>query len=104
MVWPGAICDANPRWRCHHNRPRAAPEGFRISHHLISIAILVVLQHRMLVLLSFTGTAFITGIAAVAVWLDCCRETTVGDDSVALLLLRSLSALHPLCLCLASLG
>ena len=41
----------------------------------ISIAILVVLQHRMLVLLSFTGTAFITGIAAVAVWLDCCRET-----------------------------
>ena len=39
----------------------------------ISIAILVVLQHRMLVLLSFTGTAFITGIAAVAVWLDCCE-------------------------------
>lgn len=51
---------------------RRKASGFLVTW--VSIAILVVLLHRMLVLLSFTGTAFITGIAAVAVWLDCCRE------------------------------
>lgn len=39
---------------------------------LVAIAVLIVLQHRMLVLLSFTGTAFITGFAAIALWLDSC--------------------------------
>ena len=39
-----------------------------------SLAVLVAIQYRMLLLLSFTGTAFITGFAAVALMLDLAFE------------------------------
>jgi len=42
---------------------------------LVAIAVLIVLQYRMLVLLSFTGTAFVAGFAAIALWLDSCIDS-----------------------------